>query len=609
MLAPGNRQLLLDALRPPDGYALDEAIGTTYSLDLYALLSVPVAFVFREAMAEDGQADPLATLEGLRRYAAHVHLFCQAGQISVPRGQQRLFAYLEESVVPVTAPGEGGVFHPKCWLLRFTGPDDAIAYRFVCLSRNLTFDRSWDTVLLLDGVLEGKRVREPDARPLARFVEALPGLARMEVPERTRSAVERMVDELPRVRFDCPPEVESMRFWPMGVPGGAVPRFEPVWRPFAVISPFVSEGWLQRHTAERKRAYLVSREDQLLGLGEETRALFDEQFTFLQQATPEADVEAQAEDDNLLDGLHVKLFVLNDGRNAHVWTGSANATNAAFHQNVEFLVELVGRRVKLGVDALLEEGDGGEAGFRDLLEYWRAPEGEIEAPDAVGERLEATLREAQREFAEAVLRVSVGAADDEGRYPLTIKGDWPDLAEGVTATIRPVGLDANHAQALTGEAVSFGAVTLEALSAFVAVELTAAEGDRSRENRFVLRLPIEGTPEDRGSRLLRAMLGNRRELMRLLMILLADDGVEAMMTAGLGEGGGTGGDWVAGGDDTPLLESLLKTLDRSPERLDEIQRLLDDIRESGDPDEMLPEGFLAVWQAVWANRDEAGDHA
>lgn len=398
-----------------------------------------------------------------------------------------------------------------------------------------------------------------------------------------------------------------MRFWPMGVPGGAVPRFEPVWRPLAIVSPFVSEGWLRDQMQARNRAYLVSREDQLLGLGDDTRALFDEQYTLLQQATPEADLEAQAEDENLLDGLHAKLFVLNDGRNAHVWTGSANATNAAFHQNVEFLVELVGRRRKLGVDALLGDEDGGEAGFRDLLEYWRPPEGESEAPDAVAERLDAALREARRALAEADLRVLVGAVDDDGRYPLTIDGDWPALPAGVSATIRPVGLDPTHARAVGGEAVSFGAVTLEALSAFVAIELTATEAGRSQATRFVLRLPLEGAPEDRGSRLLRSMLGNRRELMRLLMILLADDGVEAMMTAGLGESGRTAGDWIAGGDDTPLLESLLKTLDRSPKRLDEIKRLLDDIRESGDPDAMLPDDFLAVWEAVWANRTLLSD--
>jgi len=609
MLEPNERQLLLDCLRPPDGYTLDEAIGTTYSLDLYALLSVPVAFVFRDAMGDDGGVDPLATLEGLRRYAAHVHLFCQAGEIHVPRAQQRLFAYLEDSVIPVVPPDDSGVFHPKCWLLRFTGPEDAVAYRFVCLSRNLTFDRSWDTALVLDGELAGHRRRDdPDARPLARFVEALPGIARLAPRAETSSAVERMASELPRVRFECPPGVDSLRFWPMGVHGGRAPNFEPSHRPLLVASPFVSEGWLQRHMAGCNRAYLVSREDQLLGLSPETRALFDEHYTFLQQATPEEDVEAQAEDENLLDGLHAKLFVMSDGRQGRVWTGSANATNAAFHHNVELLVELVGRKKQLGVDALLEQGSGDRM-FGDLLDRWYRPTEEAEAPDAVAQQLEERLRDARRALARADLAVTGGAADEEGLYPLTVDGDWPALPENVTGTLRPIGLEPEWARAIDGAAVSFGAVTLEALSAFVAVELTAREQGRTQQTRFVLRVPLEGAPEDRGSRLLRAMLSDRSEFMRLLMILLADDGVEAMMNAGLGEGSWSGGHWLAGGGDTPLLESLLKTLDRAPERLDEIRRLLDDIGESGELDEMLPEGFQEVWEAVWANREAAGSAA
>ena len=34
MLAPDNRALLLDALRPPPGYSLDRAVATTFTLDL-----------------------------------------------------------------------------------------------------------------------------------------------------------------------------------------------------------------------------------------------------------------------------------------------------------------------------------------------------------------------------------------------------------------------------------------------------------------------------------------------------------------------------------------------------------------------------------------------
>ena len=44
MLAPDDRRTLLEALRPPLGYRLDRAIGTTFSLDLRALLLAPLAF-------------------------------------------------------------------------------------------------------------------------------------------------------------------------------------------------------------------------------------------------------------------------------------------------------------------------------------------------------------------------------------------------------------------------------------------------------------------------------------------------------------------------------------------------------------------------------------
>ena len=44
MLEPESRLMLLDALRPPPGYRFDRAIGTTFTLDLVALLVTPVAF-------------------------------------------------------------------------------------------------------------------------------------------------------------------------------------------------------------------------------------------------------------------------------------------------------------------------------------------------------------------------------------------------------------------------------------------------------------------------------------------------------------------------------------------------------------------------------------
>ncbi|MBX9719438.1 MAG: hypothetical protein K2X36_11450, partial [Microbacteriaceae bacterium] len=82
MLDPRGRQLLLAALRPPDGFRFDCAVGTTFALDLIALLTAPLAFAMFDWQDDEGRltadpagpgADPLALLESLRRCADRIH--------------------------------------------------------------------------------------------------------------------------------------------------------------------------------------------------------------------------------------------------------------------------------------------------------------------------------------------------------------------------------------------------------------------------------------------------------------------------------------------------------------------------------------------------------
>ena len=65
--------------------------------------------------------DPVVLLEALRRHAEKITLFCQVGAIAVPRPEQQLLAYLEGSVIEVQAQREGGIFHPKVWVLQLRG--------------------------------------------------------------------------------------------------------------------------------------------------------------------------------------------------------------------------------------------------------------------------------------------------------------------------------------------------------------------------------------------------------------------------------------------------------------------------------------------------------
>jgi hypothetical protein len=147
MLDPHDRVLFSEAVQPPDGYQLSWAIGTSYTLDLVAAMAAPLAFALFDWQQQD--ASPL--LEALRQYAGRLTVFVQAGQIAVPKPQQFLLSYLENSIIETTSPARGGLFHPKTWLLRCAADDAPVRYRFACLSRNLTFDRAWDTAVIIEG--------------------------------------------------------------------------------------------------------------------------------------------------------------------------------------------------------------------------------------------------------------------------------------------------------------------------------------------------------------------------------------------------------------------------------------------------------------------------
>ena len=243
MLDPRERQLLLEALRPPQGHCFDRAVGTTFSLEPTALLAVPLALAAFDAGSEERAPhdDSLALLEAVRRNAGRVSLFCQAGRIAVPAKYRSLLTYLERSVVEVTPPRPDFVFHPKVWLVRYSGADDAVTYRLLCLTRNLTFDRSWDTVLTLEGPLAKRTNAFAVNHPLGDFVAALPqpGGARGAPAGATRRRAHRRRGPAGRLRAR-PPTSIAMPSSPWdSMPGRAGPSRAANSKGL-VVSPFLT---------------------------------------------------------------------------------------------------------------------------------------------------------------------------------------------------------------------------------------------------------------------------------------------------------------------------------------------------------------------------------
>ena len=637
MLEPENRLLLLDALRPPPGYAFDRAVGTTFTLDLVALLITPVAFALFDVEAEDGRiaANPIAVLESVRRFADRITVFTQAGQIRVPPAFRAAYAYLERSVVPVKAPRRGGIFHPKVWVIRFVAPDGAVRLRFLCLSRNLTFDRSWDTVLRLDG-------RPADganelSQPIADFVRALPGMAIDPVQADRLAPINELAAQVATAQWDGLSEgLRLERMWPIGHDGRrGWPFPKDSWRRL-VMAPFVEQGFLEQFIQPGRRDVLVSRPETLNALGTPGLAGTGRCFVLRDDALGEVDppdlekpgadgdgdagpaVAAAAPAEPVeLRGLHVKLFVVDQPYWSHIFTGSANATDAAFNANVEFLVELKGRNTTHSADCLVAAPDGKAIGFGRLLEEYQPSATPVPPPE--DEEAARALEGIAMQIGSLRFRAEIGEPEGDV-YPVRLTGTGdlrslrPRKGEVLTIAVRPLSRGAGWAVAPTIDTDTFTAdwqLSFDALTAFFAVELLARRGTVETRASFVVRAELVGEPADRLQRVLASELRNRSDLVRLLLMLLGGsdpafgDLVDVM--TGYPAPGNGAGPTVVGAD--ALLEPLMRTLGRNPSRLDEIGRLVTELAKTEEGTSLLPDGWLDVWAAVEAARplrEEAG---
>ncbi len=512
---------------------------------------------------------------------------------------------LEQSVHEVRAPKPSRAFHPKVWVVRYSAPKAPIRYRVLVLSRNLTADRCWDVIVTLDGELLDRQNAIAANHPLADFVAALPRMCLRPPSPALRKMIDRFQRELRKVRFALPEGFTDVAFWPLGVGDYTSWPFEDVDDRMLVISPFMEPGCLKRLTHATKGHILVSRLDELDAVSRVCLKSFKHVYTLPLDADREVqDEEVQPSGDGLLRGLHAKVYVADAGRDGRIWLGSANATNAAFNGNVEFLVELRGGRSHAGVEAVLQRTKD-RTGLLDLLEAYNVS-GDVTKVDADLERLEERLEQARRTLADA--RMVAAARADKDLFAFTLRASTAlRLPSGVAARCWPVTQREDVAAqtvSTSGTTIAdFGRVAFEGLTSFFAFHVIAKEGTKSVEARFVLNLPLEGAPADRQQALLRAMLRDRAQVTRLLLLLLADeadwDAVNAAMTQ---SGDGPDPGQASRGQDVPLLEGLLRVLHRSPAKLDSIADLISQLGQDGEAEKLLPENFQQAWGPIWAAR-------
>lgn len=609
MLDPQDRQLLLGALRPPEGFELTFAIWTTYTLDLLALLTAPLGFTLYELAGPPGAElrpdDATRLLTVLRRYADRITIFCEAGRIAVPDRRAILLGQLEGSVVEVKAP-PGGSFHPKVWALRFHDAEGGVRYRVLCLTRNLTFDRSWDTITVLDGQLVDRQLGYSANKPLGDFFAALPAMAvRPDLPGDAAANTARAAEELRRVNFQCPEPFDAIAFHPVGIPGRPRFRLRSADRVLA-MSPFLSAGALRDIAQQHSEAILVSRVDQLELVDHDLLANFERVLAFDPGAAIEPAASEESADDRMgTAGLHAKLYVQESGASVTVFTGSANATTAGFSRNVEFLVGLTGSRARCGIDALLGAANQGTIGLNDLLQPYVAPD-DPPPIDEVEEQFEERLEEAQCAIANHGWTATISATGQA--FSVLLAGRIEALDPEVTVRVRPVLLAESFGQAVDSPgdiALEFHGVAFETLTAFFAFDLSTRSDTQVKTRSFAVKALLIGEPQGRRERIAQYLLRDREQVVRFLLALLADgpDAAGGSLEIGGRSPGGQASRSRLDTSSDALLEPLLKAIDRNPDRIDEVALILEDLRQSEEGRAKLPPDLEKVWAPVWAARE------
>ncbi len=453
-------------------------------------------------------------------------VFCEAGRIAVPPTHAILFGELEQIVAEVRPP-EGRSFHPKVWVLRFEHEDKPVRYRLLCMTRNLTFDRSWDTMLALDGELHDRQLAIAVNHPLADFIQALPGMAKPgSVSDRAHAQVATAADELRRVKFEPPEGFDDFAFHPLGLE----PRRHP-WPleradRLLIMSPFLSDGLVDEIAAQAAESILISRPDTLDSI---SRSVFNNTrtvYSLSPDSTPvePAGVETAHPDGITASGLHAKLYVAEIGWDARVLTGSANATHAAWYGNIEFLTELIGKRSKCGIDVLLDGEDGGSS-LRDfLVEY------PVDAPGVDGGTDAAPwddmLDAAQRILGAASWEATISPTD-AGTFNIALASDVVGTPlERLALAACPVLLPSSSAQPLATESgryvAAFDGITFEGLTSFFALEVRPIDAPVAESRSFVVNARLIGEPADPARAGPRLSFATAISVVRFLLMLLAD---------------------------------------------------------------------------------------
>ena len=599
MLNPGEDRLDYgNILIPPDSYILDFAVGTTYSLDLDALVGVCIALGLSVESDSNIMKDPVCLLEALRRTGDKLALFCEAGQIYLPRKLSVVYTLLEKMVFQVVTKAMKGIkypsFHPKFWLLRYTNKEEVL-YRIVVLSRNLTFDRSWDICFYMDGKLG----EETDKNiPVADFLKyLLKQLPKSEIAKAKQ--IRQLIKELDYVNFETGmKEFYDFEFIPSGVPcseggiysmldtsliKGENDRFEKSFHELLVISPFLSKDIIRQFNErsrwiENTEYMLITREMSLEKLKPEDCDNFRIYVLKDEIVDGEAAI-SDGESDYYKQDIHAKVYMLRKNANTELYLGSLNASHNAVYGNIEFMLLLKSKNrhinmEKLKADIFNGDEDGANNPFKEveLPEHKKLKEG-----DETGE-LDFLIKQVNRYKFYALV------TENRDYYDVNISVEDYEKPD---ADIKLSPIFAQTGEVEFAKNMLFEKLSINSLSEFYVLFICDNAGNKVKR---IIKIETEGIPNEREGKVISSIIGEN--FYRYVEFLFGDDYITVALKANSGNGQGSVGKSYASIENMPVLyEKMLKKAATEPESFTEIEKLIRLLPE----DSVVPETFKKLY--------------
>ena len=355
------------------------------------------------------------------------------------------------------------------------------------------------------------------------------------------------------------------------------------------ISPFVRDGVLRSllQTEAGRNTVLVSRGEELAALQPASLSRLDVYELDPTTNLNDDDIEEDTSQ-NFLTQLHAKVFAVERARLAHLFVGSANATDAGLNGgNIEFLCELIGPVKKLGVDALVGE----DAPFRTMLTPYVASE----TPDSdEAGKAERVLDGLLIDIAGDVrFRTTVSNRDDGWVSRVTTESALPHFPEGTSVTIATHNRPAEACPLSPGEPVDIELQPRELADVTPFLQLTArltVEG-KAAERSAVICSQLEGTPDERFHEIMARQIDTPEKFLRLLALLIDLASGNGTDLAAVGDGSAT---WSAS-PGQGVLEMLARALSERPESIDHIASIVEYLRQPRNGREILPPGWDNVW--------------